>query len=278
MEYVVEKIHSSKKKNDKKMYLVEWKDYPDKKDYTWEPIENLDDCTVFQEYKRKRKDSGIMVKEIFKKNKREALSKDERFDIIRLQNYKCNLCLNHIGSSFDIDHLIPLEQGGTYDLSNLQALCNSCHIFKTTVLDRGVIVRLLQAKIKTGKDISKIEILEECQMVFINRNRHRVPFHDDEMLEFSISAVDIFKEMCRKKKAKTGYLKNINSIIKNMTEMKCKSTVISMDKCNITIEITDGMYDEDIISENLNLFFKEIYENKVDNCKKTFSNIAITYN
>jgi 5-methylcytosine-specific restriction endonuclease McrA len=340
MEFIVEKIHSKKCKDGKNVYLVEWANYPKKKDYTWEPVENLKECSIFQEYiencqskkekrKREREDNGIIVKDIFKKNKREPLSKDERFDIIRLQNYKCNLCLNALGSSsFEIDHIIPLEQGGTYDLANLQGLCDSCHIFKTTVLDRGVIARLLQAKLqcKNPSSITRIEILEECQMIYANRNRHRVPFHDDEMLNFCISTVDIFKEMCKRKikdmvgntmntsntsnisntskinikiskinvDEKTNeppsppalddtrsskYLNDLLTIIKKMIDLKCKSNVIKMKNFSLDIKFIEEIKDcdDNEIYDNLNMFFKEIYEKKLSNLEKQIGNIIFTY-
>ena len=31
----------------------------------------------------------------------------------------------------EVDHIIPLEQGGTHDETNLQALCKPCHSAKT---------------------------------------------------------------------------------------------------------------------------------------------------
>ena len=259
IDHTIFKIHKNKKKNGVDLYLIEWEDFPEKKDFTWEPVENLTDCDMFHEYvlskqnntkkrnqgilvkdifkktkrdtlskenntkkrkQRKQRNQGILVKDIFKKTKRDTLSKDERFDIIRFQNYKCNCCLNPLGSSyFEIDHIIPIEQGGTGDLANLQGLCSSCHIYKTTVLDRGVIARLLQAKVqsKNSSKITRNEILEECQMVFANRNRQRVPFHDDEILNFCISSVDIFREMCKKK------VKNIMDNMYNLDNMKDSS-------------------------------------------------------
>jgi len=224
----VVQIHDVKKEKGKNLYLVEWEGYPSKEEYTWEPHKNLKDCFIFHKYlsekrgkKRKREDRGILVKDIFKKTKRDSLSKDERFDLIRSQNYKCNLCLNPFGSSsFEIDHIIPLEQGGTNDLANLQGLCDSCHIFKTTVLDRGVIARLLQAKLQDKSkslNLSRTQILEECQMVYFNRNRNRIPFHEEEMLNFCITTVDIYREMCKKE-----VKKRVNDIMKitNMEDSK----------------------------------------------------------
>jgi hypothetical protein len=250
-EFIVLKIHKTKKEGCKKLYLVEWDGYPSENDYSWEPYKNLKNCIIFQDYikssgsKRKREDAGILVKDIFKKTKRESLTKDERFELIRCQNYKCNLCLNPFGSSsFEVDHIVPLEQGGTNDLINLQGLCNNCHIFKTTVLDRGVIARLLQAKLQNTKvsgksDLSftRKEILEECQMIYFNRNMTKLPFHQDEMLNFCITTVDIYREMCKKE-----VKKRINNIIKdniiknNMTESKIDIKIKEVEPLSNTVD------------------------------------------
>lgn len=239
--FKVLKIHDFKKEKGKNLYLVEWDGYPKKDEYTWEPHSNLKNCEIFHKYlsekkgrgtKRRRENRGVIVKDIFKKTKRNSLTKDERFDLIRSQNYKCNLCLNPFGSSsFEVDHIIPLEQGGTNDLENLQGLCDSCHIFKTSVLDRGVIARLLQAKVQNSKitNITRTEILEECQMVYFNRNRNRVPFHEDEMLNFCINTVDVYREMCKKEVKKR--ISNIRRMSDN-SKIDFKITVGSDTKEN----------------------------------------------
>lgn len=46
----------------------------------------------------------------------------------------------------EIDHIIPLERGGTYADSNVQPLCKPCHEAKTA-LDRGY-----KSKAKIGLD------------------------------------------------------------------------------------------------------------------------------
>ena len=53
------------------------------------------------------------------------------------------LCVNpfgieqHVVFSADVDHIVPREQGGSDDDSNLQGLCHSCHSRKTAIEDGG---------------------------------------------------------------------------------------------------------------------------------------------
>ncbi len=39
--------------------------------------------------------------------------------------------------STEVDHILPLAQGGTHDRSNLQGLCHSCHSSKTALESSG---------------------------------------------------------------------------------------------------------------------------------------------
>jgi len=47
------------------------------------------------------------------------------------QNWLCKKCNNKLDPMFETDHIIPLYQGGTNDVNNLQALCRNCHGKKT---------------------------------------------------------------------------------------------------------------------------------------------------
>jgi hypothetical protein len=51
-EYVVKRIVKESKQGRKSMYLVEWKDYPNEKDWTWEPAANLKSNVVFEQWKK----------------------------------------------------------------------------------------------------------------------------------------------------------------------------------------------------------------------------------
>ena len=47
------------------------------------------------------------------------------------QYWKCKGCKNLLDETYEIDHILALEDNGTNDLENLQALCRNCHGKKT---------------------------------------------------------------------------------------------------------------------------------------------------
>ncbi|MCO6506236.1 MAG: HNH endonuclease [Snodgrassella sp.] len=51
--------------------------------------------------------------------------------VLARDSFRCRSC-GCIGGSLQVDHIIPLELGGSNDDSNLQVLCADCHKHKTT--------------------------------------------------------------------------------------------------------------------------------------------------
>ena len=47
------------------------------------------------------------------------------------QKWKCLKCGVLLDATYEVDHRISLEDGGSNDISNLQALCRNCHGKKT---------------------------------------------------------------------------------------------------------------------------------------------------
>jgi 5-methylcytosine-specific restriction endonuclease McrA len=47
------------------------------------------------------------------------------------QSWKCRKCKNILDATYEVDHIIALEDGGSNDIQNLQALCRNCHGKKT---------------------------------------------------------------------------------------------------------------------------------------------------
>jgi len=64
------------------------------------------------------------------------VSSDVKKIVAYNQSYKCAAC-ERLGvdqllpPTYEVDHVIPLHMGGTNEIGNLEALCNSCHAQKT---------------------------------------------------------------------------------------------------------------------------------------------------
>jgi len=47
------------------------------------------------------------------------------------QHWNCKKCKNILDATYEVDHIISLEDGGNNHIQNLQALCRNCHGKKT---------------------------------------------------------------------------------------------------------------------------------------------------
>jgi len=63
-------------------------------------------------------------------NKR-SVSESKKKYVASNQNWKCGKCQKILDASFEIDHKIELQHGGTNHVNNLEALCRNCHGQKT---------------------------------------------------------------------------------------------------------------------------------------------------
>lgn len=57
----------------------------------------------------------------------------QRFRCATVPNYACPLRNEPFDEAgYDIDHIVELRNGGSNDITNLQALCPTCHRVKTS--------------------------------------------------------------------------------------------------------------------------------------------------
>lgn len=50
--------------------------------------------------------------------------------VMARDRWRCQSC-GRVGTDHEVDHVVPLEQGGSNDMSNLSLLCVECHKAKT---------------------------------------------------------------------------------------------------------------------------------------------------
>lgn len=73
-----------------------------------------------------------MVKRKIPESIKKRVAGRQRYTCATISNYTCPLNkMPFDESGYEIDHIKELRHGGTNDISNLQALCPSCHRVKT---------------------------------------------------------------------------------------------------------------------------------------------------
>lgn len=65
-------------------------------------------------------------------NKR-CVSESKKKYVASNQNWRCGDCSEQLTASYEVDHRIRLDQGGSNHVDNLVALCRNCHGKKTTI-------------------------------------------------------------------------------------------------------------------------------------------------
>lgn len=63
---------------------------------------------------------------------RKRLGERIRKVVAASQKWRCHDCDELLTATFEVDHVIPVSQGGSNDLSNLNALCRNCHGERTS--------------------------------------------------------------------------------------------------------------------------------------------------
>lgn len=71
-------------------------------------------------------------KEHFVKKQRAAMSNSLRYDILKRDGFRCQICgaTQNDGVKLHVDHIIPVSKGGKTEKSNLRTLCDMCNLGK----------------------------------------------------------------------------------------------------------------------------------------------------
>ena len=75
--------------------------------------------------------SAYSLPQMVKATKR-AVSETKKKFVAASQNWTCAHCNNQLDHTFEVDHKIRLQHGGSNDADNLVALCRQCHGVKSS--------------------------------------------------------------------------------------------------------------------------------------------------
>lgn len=70
---------------------------------------------------------------IGKQVKRVSFDQNTRNEIAKRQDFKCVHCSQSLGHDFEVDHIVPISNGGTNNTNNLQGICVRDHKKKSKV-------------------------------------------------------------------------------------------------------------------------------------------------
>jgi 5-methylcytosine-specific restriction endonuclease McrA len=79
-----------------------------------------------------------------------------QIDAVKERDGTCRMCG---GAGTDVDHILPVAQGGQTDMENLQLLCNPCHIQKSRADRKGVVP--MEASSTSNESMSSVEASRE---------------------------------------------------------------------------------------------------------------------
>lgn len=69
--------------------------------------------------------------DVSQKPVKRVVSETRKKFVASSQNWRCGHCKKMLDHTFEIDHEVSLEKGGSNEVSNLIALCRNCHGLKT---------------------------------------------------------------------------------------------------------------------------------------------------
>lgn len=84
----------------------------------------IDKIDTYQEMKEK------VNQPVLKPVKRNVTESTKKY-VAANQQWKCLGCSKMLEATYEVDHKIPLHQGGSNEITNLRALCRNCHGKKT---------------------------------------------------------------------------------------------------------------------------------------------------
>jgi len=106
-----------------------------------------------------------------------------------LENYNCLLweSLKYQGtfdkSGYEIDHIVEYSVSGNNDMSNLQALCNNCHSFKTRKFMSGRNVSDTCAKSKIMETLNKTHKIINNLIDDLNKTNDNIRDLEDKLVK-----------------------------------------------------------------------------------------------
>lgn len=139
-------------------------------------------------------------------NKRKAISVRKRFDIFKRDGFACQYCGAHPPDALlEVDHIVPVAEGGGNDEDNLVTACWPCNRGKAANALTDVPVSLADR----AKEIAEREAQLRGYQEVMEARRQRI---DDEIWRVA----DVFMRHYRKESIRKDYLQSIKHFVERL--------------------------------------------------------------
>jgi hypothetical protein len=91
----------------------------------------LNSAHLIPQHKRMMTSGAIPPNVFGSKPTKRSVSETKKKFVASRQHWKCNKCSDMLEATFEVDHIVDLQYGGSNEVSNLVALCRNCHGNKT---------------------------------------------------------------------------------------------------------------------------------------------------
>lgn len=95
------------------------------------PYGSTDHASLLTPQQKRMMNSGHNHMPEYGKTTKRSVSETKKKYVAAQQQWNCDNCNNQLDATFEVDHKIDLQYGGSNHVSNLVALCRNCHGKKT---------------------------------------------------------------------------------------------------------------------------------------------------
>lgn len=125
--------------------------------------------------------------------KRKSLSKKIRFEVFKRDSFKCQYCGRGAPDVIlEVDHIKPVSEGGTDDLTNLITSCFDCNRGKSNVLldDKSILEKQRRQLEELNERRLQLKMMMEWREELITLEEEKIKFFTEKWKELTYSTVN----------------------------------------------------------------------------------------
>ena len=130
------------------------------------------------------------------KSKRKTFPANERVAVYSKGKGKCAICGKFVSfDDFTIDHIIPLAEGGTNKIENLQCTCKSCNSLKQNLLPDDLMKKLTEIVLYQMRINYDESFWRKINGIRRNRRKRKIYRRARKIMELVRNFIEVMKRI-----------------------------------------------------------------------------------